>query len=154
MRGSVWGRGVLSVRWQDISGGAQWKDNHTHPLSTNVQLHQLLLLLLLRLLILLRLLLSSSAPVSAGLRLGDKYGRWSRTQRPAAHFSPTFVRSTTNTTAKGDKNLQAIFSRGEMRRRGRRGSKPDNISSLLYFPSVFFAVEQLQFRDQQSDDAN
>lgn len=68
----------------------------------------------------------SSAAVSARLRLGDKYGSWSRTQRPGAHFSLTFVRSTTNKTPKGtvgrggEKNLQAIFSRGQTRRRGRR----------------------------------
>lgn len=69
----------------------------------------------------------SSAPVSARLRLGDKYGSWSRTQRPGAHFSLTFVRATTNKTAKGpvgrggDKNLQAIFSHGRTRRKGQRG---------------------------------
>lgn len=104
--------------------GAKWKETHTHadpslssiPLSTAVQLHfffsshhhhHLLPL-------------PSSAPVSARLRLGDKYGSWSRTQRPGAHFSLTFVRSTTNTTPKIDKNLQAIFSRRETIRRGRR----------------------------------
>lgn len=129
------GMQTASIRCCDISEGgregAKWKHTHIHthtelplstiPLSTTVQLH---------------FFFSSpptttsaplsSAPVSARLRLGDKYGSWSRTQRPGAHFSLTFVRSTTNKTPKGtvgrggDKNLQAIFSRGRTRRRGRR----------------------------------